>query len=614
MAIDTKKSIQPIRQRRYLNKDFDSFRADLLAYARAYYPDRIQDFSESSMGGVFLDFPSYVGDVMSHYLDHQYGEIFHDTAVEDDNIEALVRSAGVPITGNSPAVVTLSFAIEVPASKVGTLYKPTPSSLPIIRQGTICVANNGTRFELTSDLDFNEKDSSDNFVASMRVGSTNSDGSPATMIMVLSGIGLSGFIRTETFVISDTFVPYRKIVLGSENVTQIISVSDSDGNDYYKVGALTQDVVYKGVPNLRSDSDMVELLLELMPAPYRFISETSVSTRLTTLTFGGGQADSIDNDIIPDPSEFAIPLYGKRTFERFSIDPNRLLDTRTLGVAPRSTTMTITYRYGGGLSHNVAANSIRTVSSLLMSFPGNPTATLASQVRASVDVRNNKPASGGENAPTIDELKSHVPSARNSQQRIVSREDLLARVYMMPSNFGRVFRAGVRDNSRNPLAAQLYIVSRDSNGYLIPSPDSLKDNLVVFLNQFRMISDAIDILDASVVNVGIEFEVATEPDANKNLVVQGVIAKLRKFMETKNFQIDQPIKISDIQNIIYNSQGVLSVTKLRMRNFSSTHKGRTYSGNTINIATNTVKGLLFPPPGGIFEVRYPEYDIQGVGI
>jgi hypothetical protein len=614
MPINTKKSVRPVRQRNYLNKDFDSLRSDLITYARAFYADRIQDFSEASLGGVFLDLAAYVGDVMSFYLDHQFSELFVDTAVEIDNIENLIRDAGVEITGNSPAVVDLSFFIEVPAEKIGTTFEPTPSSLSIIRQGTVCAANNGTRFELIKDIDFSERDSDGDLVANIRVGSTNPDGSPLTLILERTELGLSGFTRTETFIIPNTFVSFREITLGSENVTEIKSVIDAEGNEYYRVGSLTQDTVFKGIPNMRSDNGLVERLLEVLPAPYRYTAETGISSRLTTLMFGGGKADSLDNDIIPDPSEFAIPLFGKKTFDRFSIDPNKLLDTRTLGVAPQSTTLTVSYRFGGGLSHNVAAGTIRTVSTLLMSFPSNPTPALAAQVRASVDVRNNAPALGGENAPTINDLKSKVPSARNAQARIVTREDLLARVYTMPSNFGRVFRAGVRSNPINPLAAQLFIISRDANRQLVASPDSLKENLITYLNQFRMISDAIDILDSPIINVGVEFEVATDPSANKSLVIQNIISRLKTFFSIDNYQIDQPIRVSDVQNIIFNNHGVISVTNLRFKTLTGVLKGREYSDNTVNISTNTVKGLIFPSPGGIFEVKYPDFDIVGNGV
>lgn len=614
MPINTKREVRPVRQRTFLNKDFDSLRSDLITYARAFYPDRIQDFSEASLGGVLVDLAAYVGDVMSFYLDHQFGELFVDTAVETQNIENLIRTAGVEITGNSPAVVELQFAIEVPAVKVGTSFEPEPTSLPKILQGTICAASNGTRFETTADIDFADRDDDGNFVAEIVIGSTNTDGSPSTLVMGRTVEAISGFSRTENFVIPNTFIPFRQISLSSENVTVINSVTDTEGNEYFKVGALTQDTVFRGIPNPRSDSDLVELLLEVLPAPFRFTSETDLATRLTTLTFGGGEATSIDNDIIPDPSEFAIPLFGKKNFDRFSIDPNNLLKTRTLGVSPQGTTISVNYRFGGGLGHNVAAETIRTISTLLMVFPRNPSAALAASIRATADVTNPTPASGGENAPTINELKSKVPSARNAQQRIVTREDLLARVYTMPSNFGRVFRAGVRSNPSNPQAAQLFILSRDAGGNLIVSPDTLKENLITFLNQFRMISDAIDILDSPIVNIGVEFEVVTDPQANKNVVVQNIIARLQSFFTIDNFQIDQPIRISDVQNIIFNNTGVVSVTQLRFKNFAGTVDGRTYSDNTLNITTNTIRGLLFPPPGGIFEVKFPDFDIVGAGI
>ncbi len=614
MVLDTKREVRPVRQRNFLNKDFDSLRADLITYARAFYADRIQDFSEASLGGLLVDLAAYVGDVMSFYLDHQFTELFPASAIEVGNIENHIRDAGVDITGASPAVVDTSYFIETTAVKRGTSFEPTPETLPITLQGTVSAANNGTRFELTEDLDFSERDSGSNLIAEITVGSNNADGSPATFILSRMGQSISGFTRTETFIIPNNFVAFREITLSSENITEVVSVRDTEGNEYFEVGALTQDTVFRGIVNPRDDNDIVDRILEIVPAPRRFTRRMGLSTRITTLTFGGGTAESLDNDIIPDPSEFAVPLFGKKVFTRFTIDPNNLLNTRTLGVAPQATTLTIEYRFGGGLAHNVAVGTIRTITKLLMSFPGQPTAALAQQVRASSDVTNNFPAAGGENAPTIDELRSKVPSARNAQARIVTKEDLLARVYTMPANFGRVFRAGVRSNPNNPLATQLFIVSRDSDGNLAPSPDTLKENLQLYLNEFRMISDAIDILDARVTNIRIDFEVATEPAVNKNIVVQNIIARLQRFFLIANFQIDQPIRLSDVTNIIFNNPGVVSVTDLKICNLSGEVNGRQYGDHTFDVVSNTIKGLVLPPPGAIFEVRFPDFDIVGQGI
>ncbi len=615
MSINTKRDVLPIRQRRFLNKEFLALKSDLLSYANAFYRGGKagSDFSDNGIAGLFMDVAAYVGDNMSFYLDHQFGEIFADTAVELQNIENQIRSAGVEITGNSPAVVRLTFAIQVPAQRNGNKYTPQVDALPIIKSGTIVVSNSGPRFSLTEDLDFSQVDEDGNFIASIRVSDVATDKTPQTFIMTLTGNAVSGFTRTESFTIPNEFVRFREILLGSEDVSEILYAVDTEGNDYYRVESHVDDVIFETIPNFRSDSNDVDNILIMKPAPYRYTSSTSLQTRLTKLTFGGGDADSFDNDIIPDPSKLAIPLYGKTNFTRFAIDPNKLLDTRTFGVAPQGTTITVSYRYGGGLSHNVASETIRTISSLIMTFPGNPSSSVAASVRAFTEVNNFEPARGGENAPTIDELRAKIPSARNAQKRITTREDMLARIYTMPSNLGRVFRAGIRSNPNNPQSSQLFIVSRDAERNLVQSPDTLKLNLAKFLNQYRIVPDAIDILDAPIVNIGFEFEITIQ-DGNKEVIIQNVIAKLIQFFDVNNFQIDQPIRISDVHNIIFNTQGVLTITNMNFRNFVGVIKNRDYSNVSINVSSHTIKGFLFPPPGGILFMKYPQFDILGRAI
>jgi len=612
MGFDIKKKIRPERNRSYLNKDFDSLRAELLRYARIYFPDKIKDFSEASLGGLLLDMAAFVGDVNSFYLDHQFNELNVETAVETTNIERHIRNAGVKISGASPAFVPVTIYIEVPSETLSDdTTRPQRSALPIIQKGTIFTANNGVAFELVDNLDFGETDSNNVIKAESVIAETDSSGRPLSYVLFLTGDTVSGTMTTETFSIPNTFVPFRTLTLSQENVTEIISITDAQGNTYYEVESLTQDTVFKGILNKSDDNEIVKENLEVIPAPYRFTSSMSVRTGLTTVQFGSGKADSLDNDVIPDPSELALPLYGKRTFSRFSIDPGNLLDTQTLGISPVNTAITIQYRYGGGLRHNVSAETIRTVSSLNIKFKGGLSVTTAQFVRASIDVTNISAASGGEDPPSLGELRDRVPAARNAQSRIVTREDLLARVYTMPSNFGRVFRAGIRSNPNNPLATQLFIVSRDVNSNLITSPDSLKKNLRVYLNQFRLISDAIDVLDAQVIDIGVKFSVVADPAANKNAIVQTVISNLATYFDISNFQIDAPIVISEAQNIIINSPGVISLTGLEIFNRVGVINNRLYSNISLNIPANTYKGLIIGPPGSIFQMKYPNVDIIG---
>lgn len=615
MSIDTKTQLlRSVRQRRYVNKDFQSFRADLLQYARTHYGTKIQDFSEASMGGVLLDFAAFVGDVQSFYLDHQFSELFPSTAVESANIERALRESGVKIVGASPAVAEVTFFVEVPAKKVGTELIADPSLLPVILQDSVVTSDSGVRFFLTEDIDYALTDDEGDLVATSTVATVASDGSPATFALSAPGVCISGEVTVESFQIPPTFVPFRKIVLANADITEVMTVTDTLGNVYYEVDSLTQDTVFKRIPNRARDGSLVKESIEVVPAPYRYVRSMDPVSRLVTLQFGGGSAETIDDDIIPDPSEFALPLYGKKTFTRFTIDPNRLLQTRTQGVAASDTTLRVTYRHGGGLSHNVEADTIVNVTTLVMKFQNNPAAAAANLVKSSVEATNAAKAAGGSDAPSLDDLRDIIPSARNSQSRIVTREDLLARVYMMPSNFGRVFRAGLRSNPNNPLAAQLFIVSRDAQQKLIVAPDTLKKNLALFLNESRLISDAIDIMDARVLDVGLDFEVVVDPSNNKKLVVQQVISKLKQFFNVRNFQIDQPIIMSDVFNVVFNNPGVVAVNSIVLKGLDGTVQNRSYSTEQFDVRANTVKGMVVGPPGSIFEMRYPSFDIQGAAV
>lgn len=603
--------IVPVRQRKYLARDFDSLRFQLLEYAKLYYPDRLRDFSEASLGGLFLDMAAYVGDNMSFYLDHQYAELNSETAIETTNIQRHLRTSGVPIVGASPATVPVTIYVEIPAAMVSNTLAPRPDCIPQVLAGAIFIADNGTEFILLEDVDFDKRRSDGSLYATIKVGKKSSLGIPQTFIMAYTGLCVSGKETTDTFSIGETFVPFRQITLTNSNVTDIVNVSDSYGNIYYEVNALTHDVVYRNVINTSKDSELVPDAMKVVPAPYRYKTDVDLATRQTTLTFGGGSADTLEDDIIPDPSEFAISFPYSRTFSRISVNPQQLLRTNTLGIAASNTSLSITYRYGGGLSHNVSAGAIRTIKTVNMFFPSNPPAAFASTVRNNIEVSNQIQASGGEDSPSADDLKSLIPSIRNSQERIVTREDMLARVYTIPSNFGRVFRAAIKSNKNNPLATQLFIVSRSPQQKLITSPDTLKQNLVKYLNPYRMISDAIDVLDARIINLTLTFEIVVDPSLNRSIVLQNVLTKLQGTFNIKNYHIDQPIITSEIVNTIFSVPGIVAIDRVQFNNITGVVNNRQYSNDTFDVSANTKQGIILAPEGSIFEIRFPEVDIVG---
>jgi len=616
MAVKIKKRLRAGSNRSFLARDFEGFRQDLVEQAKIFFPDKIQDFSEPSVAGLLVDIAASVADTMSYYLDHQFKELDPQSAVELVNIETHLKNAGVRVSGAAPAVADVTITIKVPAELDTTIstYLPKTSTLPVILAGTSFEADNGVVFNLTEDLDFAERDVLGNIVPSY-VTSKSETGIPTEFEMTLKGVAISGTESVQAEPIADTHVPFRQVTLSNSNVSEILSVKDSDGNVYYEVDSLSQDTVYVPVDNTSPDDfDLVPKTLEIVPAPYRFVRLTSLSSRRTSIRFGSGDSNVLDDDIIPDPSELSLELYGKKSFSKFAIDPGALIGSQTLGISPRNTTLSITYRHGGGRLHNADTKTISTVANLSLEFRKDPTAAEALSVRQSVTVTNETAASGGANAPEIETLRSFIQSARNSQSRTVTREDLLARIYSLPAEFGRVFRVGLSDNPTNPLALLMYVTSLDRNGNLANSPDTLKTNLSKYLNEFRLISDAIDVLDASVINFGVTYEVYVDKTANKQLILQNINRRISDAFQIKYFQIDQPMIIDDIVNLIINTESVISLTDLQVYPITGVISDRNYSTYTFPFESSLKNGILRGPLGSIFELKFPENDIIGHAI
>ncbi len=604
---NTKKKIQNEITRKYVAKDFDGLKLDLLKYARVYYPNTMQDFSEASLGGLLLDLAAYVGDTMSFYTDHQFRELDPTTAIEATNIEKMAQNAGIKIGGAAPAVAEVDFYVRVPVIEEDGILIPQTTALPVIKEGTVLSSKAGIQFFLIEDLDFNLRDSLDQLVAKKtKIKNRNNR---EYFILTMPGTCVSGQITTQKFTLNNSHVPFRTLTLNNGDVSTILRVTDSDNNEYYEVDSLSQDTVFKSFPNDNSIIDSVESNLGIIPAPYRFVTRTDIRTRQTRLKFGSGKAQSITDDGVPDPSDLALPLYGRKTMSRFSLDPAAMLDTKTLGVSPRGTTINVTYRYGGGASHNVASRAINEVKTLNVVFNDALSGAVASEVRSSIEVINEQPAAGGANRPSIEEIRGLIPTARNLQSRIVTREDLLARLYLLPNEYGRIFRAGIVANPNNPLASILYVVSKDKNGRLSQSPDVLKKNISKYLNEFRMISDAIDILDVGVYNFRVNINIAVAPGVNKLEVTKAVLDKVKKHLSLSKMQVGQPLIESDLVNVIINTPGVLSLIDLRLTSLAGTVSGKTYSELEINFDSIKSNGLFLPPAGGIFELRYPNSDV-----
>lgn len=596
------------KNRKYLAKDFVGLRNELLSHAKIYFPNNIQDFSEASLGGLFLEMAAYVGDNMSYYLDHQFGELDYATAVESQNIENHLRNAGVRISGASPASMTVKFYIEVPAVLDADDYVPEEKSLPIIKKGTVVNTSAGVNFELGHDIDFSAKNEFGEYIATV-ISANRRGGIPESFFMYSVGLCTSGKSTTDSFSIPNTDLSFRTIPLENPSVSAIDRVYDAEGNDYYEVESLSQDTVFKAVNNPNFANDGVFYNIQVLSASRRFVPETSLNTRVTSVKFGSGNPSSNDSDIIPDPSELALPLFGRKNITKFSLDPNSILKSRTLGVYPKNTTIYISYRYGGGSAHNVDSNAASGVSGLKIEFNPRVSAAARSRVVNSIDVENDQPAAGGSEAPNIEELRSLIPASRNMQNRIVTKEDLLARIFTLPAEFGRVFRASIIANPNNPLASLLHVISRDKTGKLTQSPDALKQNLSTYLNEFRLISSAIDILDADIINFKVTVNIVPTAGTNPSDVANSIIINLKEYFNINNFQLGQNINEAGAISVVLNTPGVQAMDSLRFSNINGNIADRNYSGFTYSFQNNRLNGTYSNPANTIFELRYPNHDI-----
>ena len=607
---NVKNKLVNIRDKNYLLKEFNDYRQELLNYARAYFPNKINDFSESSLGGMLLDFAAITGDALSYYMDHQFGELDPSLVTETENITRHIRRAGITAVPPSPSSVDILLYIEVDVeidSSEPTGLKPNEDQLIKIGKNSVFSTGN-INFTLMEDVDFSEKEYED-FIISER----NDDNVPVKAIISKKGFCVSGNITTETFDFGTEFLQFPTINLTETGITEILSVLDSDNNNYYQVEFLSQDTVF--LKGEKSSGDNV-VNLEVKHASRRFIKEDDFETGLSTIRFGSNNGQELEDDLLKDPSDASLPLYGRSYFNKFSIDPANLLKTDTLGIAPRNTTISVNYMHGGGISHNVGPDSITEIALLNVSGPENATQALVDSIIDTLSVTNVEEAVGGTNGFDIQQLKDLIPTHMKMQNRIVNHEDILARIYTIPSPFGRIHRAAVRKNNLSILSKYLHVVCKNSEGFLVNANSAIKNNISNYLNEMRLIGDVFEIVDTKITNIQFVLNISVGVGEDIETIKARVANNLILNMRLDTYQIDQPILLSDIQSIVLSTQGVRSLNTLPeniVQIATSDDTGdftRTYSDIMLNLKENLVNGVLYPPEGGIFELKYGQFDIK----
>jgi hypothetical protein len=603
----------------YLNKSFSDFKTSLQNYAKTYFPTTYNDFSESTPGNLFIEMASYVGDVTSFYLDTQVQENFLLYAKEKENLYAMSYVMGYRPKASYASTTNLDIYQLIPARDLGDgqyIADSDSYGLVIPSNTTLTSTNTGLKFLTTDQVDFTDRTNAEiTFVDSNYY------------LFKKSVPIISAEIKTTTL----TFQGNQKFATANitdTNVLQILSITGSDGNRWYEVPYLAQSSIFSKADNILYNENNIEepfYLLELQKVPRRFVSRI-LSDNTLQLEFGAGlSSNKTDTQIIPTPDNIQLGLVPGISLLTNDYNNASVMFTQEYGLAP-SGNYNVKYLVGGGITSNVPADDITTIDTAGIYFKnGNPGGAIATTVLASVVCNNPFPSSGGRNGDTIDEIRQNALNSYSTQLRAVTKEDYVIRALSMPSYYGNIAKAYIsQDFTRedfqqttaytqpgNPLTLDLYILAYNSNKQLIAALPTLKQNLATYINQYRMVTDAINIRDAFYINIGVNFDIITLSGYANQDVLTNCISVLKDHFNIDKWQINQPIIISEILSKLLQVKGVQSVVKIDIINKQDT-TGNTYSQYGYDVAGATKNGNVYPSlDPSIFEVRYPDTDIQG---
>ena len=587
----------------YTARDFDSIKNELVEYARRYYSDTFRDFNEASFGALMLDTVSYVGDMLSFYMDYQANESFVDTSIEYDNVVNHARRLGYKYRGNPTSTGMGTFYVMVPANNFGT---PDTDYMPTLKRGSVFSSTAGNQYMLNEDIDIGH---ANNEIVVARVD--DDTGLPLWFAVKAHGQLISG-IRALAIVEVGEFKKFRRIRIEDADVAEILSITDSEGHRYYEVDFLSQNVVYKAVKNLNySGADgEVQHLLKPFVVPRRFVVEQERGS--TFIQFGYGSDSELNANTVADPSTVILNQWGKTHITDESFDPSKLMETDKFGVAPSNTVLNIIYRTNSSGQVNAAVDSIIEVVEPIVRFKdiSKLTASTVSYVIENIEVTNEEPIVGDINTATTVELKRRAKDVYARQNRAVTKQDYVSTVYSMPPKFGAILRCNIlRDHNSLKRNLNLHVISEDSNGDLVRTNDSVKSNLKVWIGKNKMINDTIDILDARILNLEIEFSVLGDVDVNRYDIMTRCKQSISRIMSTVP-DVGDPFYITDIKDILKSTVGVTDVIDVLVKQKT----GAGYASLNFDVDANTSADgrYIRLEEDMIWEIKNLAADIKGV--
>jgi hypothetical protein len=587
------------RDIKYINKDFSDFRNQLVEYAKNYFPDSYNDFSPTSPGMMFIEMASYVGDVLSFYQDTQLQETYLTYAKDPKNLYALAYMMGYKPKTTGVAEVDIEVTQLLPPSG----SEPNWAQAAVIQPNTILKSTDSSQTSFLIDQRVDFSFSSSYNPTNVVIEDIEND-LPTEFRLTKTVKAISGEIKTTTQSISSA-EKFKTLTIQDTNIVRVLDVTDSDGNIWYEVPFLGQDTVFEDEEATSTSSNELPHTLALKKVPRRFVTRF-LSSGYLQLQFGAGTNSSDDSVILPDASNLNMGNNnGDSTIDK-AFDPSNFLYSKSYGIAPNNTTLTIRYVVGGGVTSNVPANTITTATSA---------------VPANVFFNNPKPAAGGRDGDTVEELRENSLRAFNEQSRAVTLQDYTVRALSLPGKFGSIAKAYATQDQltntnsvdsvmvdNNPLAISLYVLSYDTNKKLTTGSTKLKENLKTYLSEYMLLTDSINIKDAFVVNIGVNYDIIIRPDYSGRDVLLNCNLKLQELFDSAKWTINQPVNLSKVYSTLDKVKGVQTVQNIEIVNKA----GGNYSSFGYDVKGATRNNIVYPSYDPcIFEVKFPEQDIKG---
>ena len=605
----------------YINRDFSELRASLIDYAKTYFPTTYNDFTPASPGMMFMEMAAYVGDVLSFYLDNQVQETYLQYARQTNNLYELAYMFGYKPNVTQVATAPITFYQQVPAKLSGSTYIPDFDYALFVNQNAVIQStlSPNVTFLIEDPIDFSVSSSGD--PTEISIFST-AGGNPTYFLLRKTRKSISATINTTTFAFNAP-QQFSTVEINAGNIIGILDVFDTDTNEWYEVDYLAQECVFDSIkntntndPNLSQYQGDTPYILKLKQVQRRFISRFLDSGSLQ-IQFGAGTATDTDEEIIPNSDNVGLGL----PFEKYKLttaySPSNFIFTKTYGIAPSQTTLTVRYLTGGGVISNVPSNDLTNLVADISFLNSNLDPTTANTIFSSLAVTNAIAADGGGDGDSIEELRQNASANFATQLRNVTQDDYLVRTLSMPAKYGVVAKAYIEPTKAQSMSAgesnsvlDLYVLSYNADKTLTTASNALKQNITTYLSQYRMVNDAVNIKDGFIINIGVNFDIIVLPEFNSNQVLFDCITALKDYFAIDKWQINQPIVYRELYILLDRIKGVQTVKNITVSNLVGTNLGYSPYAYDINAATNA--NVVYPSlDPSVFEVKYPNQDIQG---